>query len=150
MRRRSSAGGEPAKAQRRKTGARKSRTVPKAMRGRISPANLQAKVSRLTRERDEALAQQAATADVLKVISRSAFDLQRVLNTLLESAARLCEADMAVIVRPQGSHVQVLATYQFPQAAIDVEFHAGSGRAVDPLRTSFVRGPHGPHTRRSN
>src|ERR1700746_717280 len=120
MRRRSSAGGEPAKAQRRKTGARKSNVAPKARPRGSFAAREETTVARLTRERDEALAQQAATADVLKVISRSAFDLQRLLNTLLESATRLCEADMAVIVRPQGSHVQVLATYQFPQAAIDV------------------------------
>jgi two-component system, NtrC family, sensor kinase len=70
--------------------------------------------TRLLNELRESLHQQTATADVLKVISRSTFDLQSVLNTLVESAVKLCEADKGAMARQRGSTYHQVASYGYP------------------------------------
>ena len=74
--------------------------------------------TRLLKELRESLQQQTATADVLKVISRSAFDLQTVLNTLTESAARLCGADKGAIMMREGDAYWIRANYGFADEAV--------------------------------
>src|SRR3954470_23731110 len=101
-------------------------------------AELERQLDGRTVERDEALERQSATADVLKIISRSAFDLQTVFSTLIESAARLCRADRAAILRLADNRFQVVATYGFPaefreymmQRGLDLDRGSASGRAA--------------------
>ena len=102
--------------------------------------------ARLLSELRESLQQQTATADVLKVISRSTFDLQTVLDTLVESAARLCDADSASIHRTRDEAYPCIASYglspEFQRYLRDHPIARGRGsvlgRVVSEGRTIHV------------
>jgi signal transduction histidine kinase len=102
--------------------------------------------TRLLNELRESLQQQTATAEVLKVISRSAFDLKTVLKTLVEAAARLCEADQGTIAREQEGVFHRVASYgfsaQFDQAVATLpvarERGSATGRALSEGRIVHI------------
>ena len=100
----------------------------------IENARLFDEVQKRTEDLSESLQQQTATADVLKVISRSVFELQPVLDTLVATAARLCNAEMAFIFRRQDEVSRLAANCGFPPA-----YEAFlKGVALSPSRTTVT------------
>jgi two-component system, NtrC family, sensor kinase len=94
--------------------------------------------ARLVNELRQSLQQQTATADVLKVISRSAFDLQMVLQTLIESAAKFCDADKVTVIREKDGAFYRAESYGYSRKYLDyvkdlpiaVERGSAAGRAL--------------------
>jgi hypothetical protein len=113
MKKRSKATSKSAKARPRKALEPKGRSAPKALSHRGAVPARETELARLARELHEALEQQAATAKVLKVISGSPFELQTVLDALVESAAQLCAANRGVINQGDEEGYRVVASYGF-------------------------------------
>src|SRR6516225_5913453 len=108
MRRRSKASSKLAKARSRKAEMPKRRNAPVARRS-SSDGGQETEVARLRRERDEALEQQKAAAEVLNIISTSPTELQPVLDVVVRSAARFCEADDVTIFELEGQDLREAA-----------------------------------------
>ncbi len=117
MKRRSRAGGEPVKAQRRSTATLKRRNAPKSARGRSSSvAGQETEVAQLTRQRDEALQQLSATSEILKVISSSPGGLEPVFEVMLERATRICDAKFGFVCLIDGDAFRTVAMHGVPAA----------------------------------
>ena len=107
MRGRDKAGGKAVKTQRRKALKRRNKI---ARRRKPSTADATECIALLTSERDEALEQQAATSEVLKVIGSSPGDLEPVFNTMLANATRICEANIGILFRYEDGAYTAMAT----------------------------------------
>jgi hypothetical protein len=103
-------------------------------RSSVPPAGQETEVARLTRELNEALERQAATAEILKIISASPAELQPVLEVVVKSAARFCEADDVTIFELDGQDLRAVAHWGPVPQDIGVRFQCSRehvvGRAV--------------------
>jgi adenylate cyclase len=119
MSRRSKAGGEPAKSRRGKPAALKLRNAPKPGFRRIAPARQETEVAQLARERDEALEQQRATSEVLRIISSSPGELKSVFDSMLRNAVRICGAKYGMLSLCKGEEARSVAMYGVGPALVE-------------------------------
>ena len=127
MRRRGTVSRKSSKTQHRKPTSPKRNNAPTAARRRSpSAADLQKQLDERTCERDEALEQQAATSEVLRVISSSAGELEPVFRTMLENATRVCEAKFGVLFRYEHGLFHPAALLDVPPAFVDFLSREGS------------------------
>jgi len=139
MKKPSRAGGKAAKTRPRKALKRRGRSAPKVVPRRGSaPAGQETEVARLTRERDEALGQQAATADVLRIISNSPGNLDTVLETILANATRLSEANFGVLMLYECAQFRVAAAHNPPPAYAELRRRQPEIRSSGVLTRSLL------------
>src|SRR6516162_5300027 len=139
MKKPSRVGSKPAKARLSKALRPKGPSAHKRQSRRAStPASQKSEVARLTRERDAALAQQAATADVLHTISSSSGNLDSVLETILANATRLCDANFGVLMLYEGAQFRVAAAHNPPPAYAELRRRQPEIRSSGVLARSVM------------
>jgi len=138
MRRRSRAGGEPAKLQRHKAVTPRRRSAPESV-------GQETELARRTRERDEALERETATSQVLRLIAKSPGDLELVFRSILENATRLCEAKFGSLFEFADGAFRALSNLNTPPALVDFNRelrvwrpHTALGRLAHTRQTVHV------------
>jgi GAF domain-containing protein len=141
MRRRSKAGGELVKTRRHKTAARKPRNAPAIAVRRGSATDQETEFARIIHERDqaleqlsEALEQQTATSEVLRVISSSPGELEPVFQAMLEKATRICQAKFGALFLYENGVIRVPAQFDLPPALAE-HFSKRQGQQLIPGTT---------------
>ena len=143
MKRRSRIGS--VKSRRRKAATPKRGNAPNATRNRgASVSGEEPVVARLARERDEALLRETANSEILRLISRSPGDLERVFRTILEDATRICNANFGTLFRFDGENFNPAAQFNTPAAFLEAltrrgPFRPAPGNPLDHvMRTKQV------------
>ena len=137
MKKRSRAGGERIKGRRRKAPEPKRGNAPKAVaRSNSSPTTEKTEVGRLTRELSEERKQRTATSEVLQLLSGSHGDLNRLFDTILTNATKLCQATFGALFLCEADAFRIVAQHNAPPAY-----------AASPTRTVGPRASFGAHSR---